>query len=256
MRVQVISDVHLEFRNYDVDELKSRGESRVESRVDLLIVAGDLMPWTKVNAVRLQEVTDALSSMAGEVVYVAGNHEYYGTSPSRAHIVKNAIDEGPRDNVHIWTQFGIRKIGGLTVAGGTMWYGGNDVMRVANLDTGTYGRYQFSDYRHISNLSPWVYEEHDDFVYLLSESKPDIVVTHHLPHPTSIHPRFAGDPSNVWFVSDQTKLIEKLTPKLWVHGHTHEAFDYVHDVTRIVANPLGYPGEKRETKYKTVVIEL
>lgn len=32
--------------------------------------------------------------------------------------------------------------------------------------------------------------------------------------------------------------------KLWVHGHMHNASDYVIGDTRVVCNPKGYPGEK------------
>ena len=31
---------------------------------------------------------------------------------------------------------------------------------------------------------------------------------------------------------------------LWSHGHTHHCFDYTVGDTRIVCNPLGYPGER------------
>jgi hypothetical protein len=27
---------------------------------------------------------------------------------------------------------------------------------------------------------------------------------------------------------------------LWIHGHTHESFDYVVNSTRVVCNPRGY----------------
>jgi len=32
--------------------------------------------------------------------------------------------------------------------------------------------------------------------------------------------------------------------KLWVHGHVHNCFDYQINQTRVVCNPLGYPGEQ------------
>ena len=28
--------------------------------------------------------------------------------------------------------------------------------------------------------------------------------------------------------------------QLWVHGHTHDSFDYTVDGTRVVCNPRGY----------------
>ena len=71
-------------------------------------------------------------------------------------------------------------------------------------------------------------------------SGPTVVVTHHAPSPRSIHPRFAGLPLNVCFVSDTEHLLEGRRVALWIHGHTHDSFDYVANGTRVVCNPRGY----------------
>jgi hypothetical protein len=65
-----------------------------------------------------------------------------------------------------------------------------------------------------------------------------VVVTHHAPHPLSIHARFAGHPINAGFVSDLTTLLAGAD--LWLHGHTHDSFDYRVGRCRVVANPAGY----------------
>jgi len=54
----------------------------------------------------------------------------------------------------------------------------------------------------------------------------------------SIHPRFAGSPVNLCFVSDAEHLLEGAD--LWVHGHTHDSFDYRVGATRVLCNPRGY----------------
>ena len=70
-----------------------------------------------------------------------------------------------------------------------------------------------------------------------------MVVTHHSPHPHSIHPRFAGSPLNAAFVSDLSPLMGKA--KLWIHGHVHDSFDYELAGTRVIANPRGYALNRR-----------
>ena len=50
-----------------------------------------------------------------------------------------------------------------------------------------------------------------------------VVITHHAPHPLSIHPRYVGDQLTGAFVSDLTPLL--FQPDLWVHGHVHDSFD-------------------------------
>jgi hypothetical protein len=65
-----------------------------------------------------------------------------------------------------------------------------------------------------------------------------VVITHHAPHPGSVHPRFQHNLTSAAFVSDLTPLLG--TPCLWLHGHTHDSFEYEVGGTRIVANPMGY----------------
>jgi Icc-related predicted phosphoesterase len=68
-------------------------------------------------------------------------------------------------------------------------------------------------------------------------------VTHHAPHPGSLHPRYANDLISAAYVSDLTPLIESGKPALWVHGHVHASFDYRVGDTRVICNPNGYGGE-------------
>lgn len=65
-----------------------------------------------------------------------------------------------------------------------------------------------------------------------------VVVSHHGPHPKSVHQRFAGSIINAAFVSDLTPLMGRAD--LWIHGHVHNSFDYTVAGTRIVTNPRGY----------------
>ena len=55
-----------------------------------------------------------------------------------------------------------------------------------------------------------------------------------------MHPRFAGSPLNVNFVSDATWLLGGERTALWIHGHTHDSFDYDVQGTRVLCNPRGY----------------
>jgi hypothetical protein len=69
---------------------------------------------------------------------------------------------------------------------------------------------------------------------------PTVVITHHAPSPRSIHPRFEGSPINACFVSRAEHLLGGARAGLWIHGHTHDSFDYSVDGTRVVCNPRGY----------------
>ena len=45
---------------------------------------------------------------------------------------------------------------------------------------------------------------------------------------------------NACFVSDAEHLISADRAQLWIHGHTHDSFDYVVNGCRIVCTPRGY----------------
>ena len=66
-----------------------------------------------------------------------------------------------------------------------------------------------------------------------------IVVTHHLPLRQSIHPKHGVSPLNPSFASDLGELMGAPV-SVWIHGHTHESFNYVANGTRVVCNPRGY----------------
>ena len=86
---------------------------------------------------------------------------------------------------------------------------------------------------HLEQLC-WIHERlGDEF------SGPTVAVSHHLPHPRSIHRKYWGSRLNPSFASDLSRL---LGPPIavWIHGHTHESCDYLESGTRIVCNPRGY----------------
>jgi Icc-related predicted phosphoesterase len=79
-----------------------------------------------------------------------------------------------------------------------------------------------------------------------------VVVTHHAPHPNSVHPRFAGNAINAAFVSDLGAAMGSAV--LWIHGHTHDSFDYTVRGTRVVANPRGYCRKIRSDDGGTAIV--
>jgi Icc-related predicted phosphoesterase len=82
-------------------------------------------------------------------------------------------------------------------------------------------------------------------------------MTHFPPILQSEHPKYAGDPYNPYFVNDLPDLVRELKPKLWVHGHTHSAFDYEFEGVRVVCNPIGYPGENiKEPIFMPKIVEI
>lgn len=86
-----------------------------------------------------------------------------------------------------------------------------------------------------------------------------VVVGHHTPSHQSCHPRYKDDQvMNGGYHSDLSEFIlDRPGIKLWTHGHTHEAFDYMIGDTRVVCNPRGYTGyEEIANDFKLKVVEV
>jgi predicted phosphodiesterase len=234
MRIRVHSDLHLEFSGWTPPPVAA----------DVVVLAGDIALGTS----GVRWARDAFPGVP--VVYVAGNHEFFG---GRVQEVRAALRaEGRRLGIHVLDEDEVT-IGGVRFLGTTLWtdfalYGADpDHVRRAMLEA----RRAMHDYRAIRYDAQSRFEpEHalrmhrEQRAWLEArvatpDAPPTVVVTHHLPHRRSIHPKFYGDSLNACFASDLAQLFRPPVA-LWVHGHTHESLDYVENGVRVVCNPRGY----------------
>ncbi|WP_436316973.1 hypothetical protein [Variovorax sp. LjRoot84] len=63
--------------------------------------------------------------------------------------------------------------------------------------------------------------------------------THHPPHHGSLAQHYAEDWVSGAFVIELPEAFFDV-PVLWVHGHTHQSFDYRVGSCRVLCNPRGY----------------
>lgn len=231
MKIQIASDLHCE---HNKDGGRALLESLDATGVDVLVLAGDICSLRDYH--RAKQVFSTLTHKYKDVVYVHGNHEYYGTKVSEALINSTALENGLK-NLHILHPGRNITIDNQRFIGGTLWFKDDP-------NNFIYEHY-LSDFSAIQGFKPWVYQQSSELIaYLESElEETDVVVTHHLPSDLCTHPKFKGSAINRFFVNSVERLILEKKPKLWVHGHTHEAVDVVLGSTRIVANPKGYPHE-------------
>jgi calcineurin-like phosphoesterase family protein len=64
------------------------------------------------------------------------------------------------------------------------------------------------------------------------------VVSHHLPSKLSVAERFKTDMPSPCFASNLDHFFGKMD--LWIHGHTHDNFDYESMGIRVICNHRGY----------------
>lgn len=232
MKIQVASDLHLEC------EAPSKAAAFMRSMpavADVLVLAGDIVSFRKSWAAR--EYLGIAVERWQHVVYVPGNHEYYGSAFGAR------VPEVPE--LHVLANSSV-VIDGVRFAGGTAWF--------PEPEDPSYNS-SLTDYHAITDMAPGA--AYDAFrVWALGPDgiRPgDVVVTHHLPSERSVHPQYLGSPLNQYFVAPLDDVIASQRPRLWIHGHTHEPMDYTLGDTRVVANPRGCPGEHKG-EYPVVVV--
>ncbi len=234
MILNILSDLHL-----DVHAMK-----RPENDADLVILAGDVA--------RPEAAASWATGFAKPVLYVPGNHEFYGGSI--AGTVQTLKQRCTATNIHVLDNDQV-VLDGVRFLGTTLWTDfmlfGMGEQRSAAIKEAKRLMYDYSKIRageaSETSFSPAdsaaLFKLHAGWLETkLAEpfSGPTVVITHHAPSPRSIHPRFADSLSNACFVSNVEHLIEGRRARLWIHGHTHDSFDYLLNGTRVVCNPRGY----------------
>ena len=226
-RIQLLSDLHFEFHADDgaafVASLDPRG-------IDVLVLAGDIAVGERIGAA-LDRICERYAGAV--VVYVHGNHEFYGAT--RAAVVAITRAACARNPNLRWLDGDILNIDEMRVLGAPLWFrrptADRDSLKLA-----------MNDFGQIRDFERWVYAENERALAFFARElrRGDVVVTHYLPAEASVAPRWKGDALNAFFVCDVEPLIREREPALWIHGHTHDSVDVVVGSTRIVANPFGY----------------
>jgi Icc-related predicted phosphoesterase len=245
MRIQVFSDLHT-----DVAAVKP---ITVGDSVDAVVVAGDTCQGAQESFVQIRQIVP----MDIPVVATLGNHEFYrrcapdevalarATAPAYGiHLLENdtAVIEGIRfAGCTLWTDYRLFGSGNVPFAMRAAAQGLNDHRRI------TWSKQPWAGFRPAEALL--LHSRSRKFLQTVLQAEhagPTVVITHHAPHPRSLHPRYEKDLLSAAYVSDLEDLIVAAAPALWVHGHVHTSFDYAVGRTRVLCNPHGYGGENSD----------
>jgi predicted phosphodiesterase len=239
MRLLVLSDLHLELWGERAPQFDV-----CISKPDIVILAGDIHSHARAPAWAAESFPDL------PVLYVAGNHEYYGEA------IEKVEDEIVREcdlheHVH-YLDCDEYILGGIRFLGATLWtdfflFGPDCKSRVVSQS-----QRQMNDYQRIKVAARGYKKlQPQDTAQLHSKHKTwlagkleqpfaghTVVVTHMAPSMCSITPEYAEDLVSGAFASNLDHLVSKAD--VWIHGHTHASFDYQIKQCRVVANPMGY----------------
>ena len=251
VRLWIMSDLHVELtKGWDLPG----GDARPD--FDVLVMAGDLIPRAE-RGVRwlIERVTDR------PVIYVAGNHEYYGGDIDLT--IEKARSAAKGTNVHFLEHDSVQ-IGEVTFAGATTWtdfalFGDPQrAMAVAaermrdfrKIRIGRYAKRLRPAYALAQHMRARAFFEKE-----MRRTRPGklVVISHHAPHPGTglalSNPRRPDELLGAAYRSDLTALMRPaaddgrgalIPADLWIHGHTHESEDRVIGATRVISNAKGY----------------
>lgn len=240
MKIQLVSDLHLEFKA-NREWLRN---NPIIPKGELLLIAGDTFC--------LESRKDAdffyeqIAKDFKQVISVMGNHEFYG---STLDFVYPSYNEKISHNL-LCLNNQVFYFNDLRVIVSILWsyvphYWAKAVEHGLN------------DYHYIRRASPQGYphiirvadtnEYHNISVAFIEDelskhfTGKTILLTHHLPSYSCISEDFKGSPLNAGFASGLDDLIER-NPQIlyWFCGHSHDFSSVKIHNTIVVRNPLGY----------------
>ena len=249
MKLHILSDLHVEFAPFE----------RPATDADVVILAGDIHK-------RAEGIAWARAAFPHqELIYVAGNHEFYGLDWGA--LLPDLREQAARHRVHLLEDNEL-VLGEVRFLGATLWtdfdyFGAENRIEAMHACVG-----YITDFRRISAVDALPAEVQDGPAAKLAlgptlltpahvrqrhlQSRawleqrlaaphvgPTVVVTHHLPGAGSVAPRYAMHLGNAGFASHLDEMMGRAA--LWIHGHTHDSFDYAARGTRVLCNPRGYP---------------
>ena len=268
MKLWILSDLHREFPRYRQDVPRPYPDH------DVVVLAGDI------DNTPSRAIEWAAETFDKPIIYVAGNHEFYGT------ILKDEIIAGmetaARLGVHYLENRAV-EIDGVRFFGCTLWsdfalHGEMTVpiaMAAAKRGLNDFSQIMFErddvgrsppELRRSPRM-PLRFQPaharglHQESRVWLEESLPPaadasgkiVVVTHNAPHKGSVQPQFEGDALSPCFVNHLPEVFQRHHIDLWVHGHCHGTQDYKVGETRVVENSYGYGMEDPAFRWDLVI---
>ena len=262
MKFCLVSDLHLCFGDAEINNTEN---------ADVLIMAGDIYEFDdlvykgEILETRFDQFFKHVSDQFPLVIWVPGNHEYWGTSPNKGLAkVKKYLADLYIENIFITNNQTI-EVAGIPIHCATLWTDmdrGNPVIvqAVTNL---------MRDYKRIKvdidsetrgplwakHTIAWHRESVRFLKSALTDDRPCVIVTHHAP---LLKCSGQGSPASTYgYASDLSELIlDNPHIRYWCYGHTHENEQIPMGDTTVVSNCRGYVGYEDTAEWTPIFLEV
>ena len=229
MLINYFSDVHLEFGE----------QSLPETNADIVIAAGDIGVFNQGVA--------WLKAINKPVIYVAGNHEFYGGE--YGHVLSVLREECAGSNIQ-FLEKGQFIFQGVRFLGCTLWtdlfIDGEEKAVAIGKTLNDFRKIRFSGQAFNQDHFSVLHHEAKDWLeQQLAQPYPGktVVVTHHAPTEWS----WIETPNalkKMAYCNDLKPLFHEYEIAAWFHGHVHNMGDYRIADARILSNTRGYVGRR------------
>lgn len=291
MKIQIVSDLHLEFRDKDISNI-------LVPSAPILCMVGDIcVCGSTVDFNKFINFLKYYIFKFQHIIHVSGNHEYYtATNATAKEIMHNTIPEIDKKlrlltkeypnyhylNNNIWSYLSPKNKHNYVFVGTTLWTHIPNKMITTNEKKGTKESIasliekQMNDYNYIyvpikDRFDKWHYRNYTvsdmqkkhtvafrfikkviaDVKKNKSANTTYILLTHH--KPLFDRKTDKQDEHTYAYESDLAKEILVEPFILAAHGHTHVHYDRRVNGVRVVSNPKGYIDEKTNFNDKFTV---
>lgn len=259
MKIQVISDIHLEFHS----SIPSLFNSPEFIKAPYLFLLGDIAIPKKHPYKWLEFIAWATSNYS-QIFYLIGNHESYGYSlDSTITFIKEKLSTF--QNITFLERGVIAKLEDYTVIGCTLWTDIDFSTALIMNDIHNIKDSQTHKKISLATLQSLYQQDKEWLETTLSQIQSSntqyeqynkiIVATHHMPSMKLIAPKFQT-PENMKYARGFASNLDHLLPltRVWLYGHTHTYTNTIIDNTLCYCNPLGYPDESTDFKIECLDI--
>jgi predicted phosphodiesterase len=263
MKIQVLSDLHLEVTSFDI---------KVHEEAEVLVLAGDIIALQN-NCKKLYCLENIIKKVNIPIVYIFGNHENYGYGriKDNVKIVKTLEVKYPHfhflDN-ETWIYKDVEFIGStlwtdFELAPSKVYFVSQVEMAINDFNLILSDNVGHLTVRDVISMNIVARRFIDSAVRVKNGLK-KVVVTHFVPTEKAIALQYVGNSLNPYFVCDCENLMVGV--HTWIFGHTHASFDFMltktHESghvmvnTHMVCNPRGYNSENKNGFDKMKLIEI
>ncbi len=254
MRIQYISDIHLEFMSKP---------PKIKATAEVLCLAGDIgYPFSGI----YREFLKQMNTDFKKVFLIAGNHEYYkdkkyGEASMEIinSMIQSIIINHKLTNVTFLNN-SYEEYNNILFVGSTLWSKipsanmndiclMNDFKQIEGLTYDTYNLLHIQSCQFITDTLSLV-EKGELYT---NPTKKIVMITHHLPSFNLIDEKHTYSDTNCFYASKcDAYFVEPI--KVWIYGHTHTPNKTIINNIKFVCNPKGYPSENTSVKYETIDI--